>query len=117
MVITMPEPTFGPATVIGVTRMPGVRLLALLDYPTGQPREETLGLGEDRGVVVHDLPVAHHKYTNTSDDLLTITLLEEAVEVPPGATYLHIGGERADVFPPSLWSHVEGPLDIESSHG
>lgn len=110
-VFSLPAANMEPALIDGISDPVGnVRFVLCLDPADGTPVEVRRVLGLDRTVVVHDVEVWHHHYTNTSDVELEVRLGRREETVAPGETLHYTGEARPDTFPVSAWKHQVEPI-------
>lgn len=103
-VISSEEEGLAPAMIEAMNSV-GDRQLVLRDIGSGERIDRVVKLAADRLVMLHDVEVEHHIYTNVTEDPIEVRLGPETVIVEPGSSFHHTGGVRPDVFPPTAWSH------------
>ena len=105
-----------PVLVEGISNAVGsVRFIHLLDIQTGISLEKRFVLGLDRTVTRHSIDVANQRYTNESGQTLQPDLGGISTTVPSGGSVEYIGVPRPDVYPPPDWSHVQEPIETDST--
>jgi hypothetical protein len=102
-VISSAEERIGPALIEGMTAA-GERQLQLRDIDSGERLEEIHRFGEDELVMLHDVVVEHHIYTNMTAEPVEVRLGPETLIIAPGTRFHHVGWPRPDVFEPDAWS-------------
>ena len=102
-VISSDDDGIGPALVEAMTSGTE-RQLQLRDIDSGERLEKIQRFRADQLVMVHDVPLEYHIYTNTTAESVEVHLGPETLTVAPGESVRHLGRPRPDVFPPDAWS-------------
>jgi hypothetical protein len=103
-VISSDEGGLAPAVIEAMTAG-APRQFQLRDMTSGERLEKIFRFDVDTRVVLHDVEVEHHIYTNMSGHSIEVRLGPDKFTIEPGGTFHHTGQPRPDVFRPDLWSH------------
>jgi hypothetical protein len=114
-VFSVPDTDMVPALIEAISApVAGVRFIDVRDPADGTPIPMRRVLGLDRGVRVHELEVWHHRYTNTTDEPIAVTLGRREEIVEPGDALHFTGLAQPDLFPGESWDHITEPVVAES---
>lgn len=116
MVISMPDTGLKPAIITGISEPMGVvRFIDVEDLETNEPNPSRFVLNVDRGVVVHDLTVEQHLYTNISPDVIKVKPGNQDIDVAPGQSVGYVGEAKPSVFPDHSWDHAAENVEVDNS--
>jgi hypothetical protein len=102
-VISSESDGISPSMIEAITSA-GERPLQLRDIDSGERLEEIRRFAKDQLVMLHDVVLKYHIYTNTTAEPVEVRLGPETLTVPPGRSFHHLGRPRPDVFRPGAWS-------------